>query len=315
MTPPHSTPLSSTAPWDSDGLWIKATLFINYALDDRPERTFDERALWASLSLELLGKAALSRASPLLIATPSEDGKNVLAAAGLTDDRATFKTIAASTVFKRCGLAFKPFNDQAAARIAEDRNSYLHSAPTSFTPMPETAWWPRFWALAHILVNACDRDLEQFVGEARVPTVQAALAQNQRNVEERFHMVIERAKQRLARYEAGEMRGSERRDWERSSDLTIGLAYATAEVCPACGENEGTLEGEDVISDELRYERISEDDYDVRLDLEIAAAYFSCANCRCVLDSVELLQVAELPESFEAIGDPSDFYEPDYGND
>jgi hypothetical protein len=294
---------------------MKAQLFINYALDDEPDRTFDERALWASLALELLGKAALSRASPLLIATPNEDGKNLLAAAGLTDDQATFKTVTASTVFKRCATAFKPFNDQASFRIAEDRNAYLHSAATSFTPIPETAWWPRFWALAHILVNACDRDLEQFVGKAHVRIVEEALAQNQRNVDERFHMLVERANQKLARFEAGEMRGSELRDWQRSTNLTIGLSYATPETCPACGENEGTLEGDDVISTEMRYEQVAEDDYEVWLDLEIAAEYFSCANCRCVLDSFELLQAAELPESFEALGDPADFYEPDYGND
>ena len=82
MTPP----LTPSAPWNSDDLWMKAKLFINYTLDDEPGRSFDERALWASLSLELLGKAALSRASPLSIATPTEDGKNLLAAAGLTDE-------------------------------------------------------------------------------------------------------------------------------------------------------------------------------------------------------------------------------------
>lgn len=164
----------TTTPWDSDELWIKAKLFINNALEPEPARTFDERALWASLSLELLGKAALSRASPLLIATPNEDGRNLIAAAGLTDDHATFKTIAASTVFKRCALAFKPFNDQRANRIAEARNAFLHSGVASFALIPEAAWWPQFWALAQVLVHACDRDLEQFVGRSHVPVVEEA---------------------------------------------------------------------------------------------------------------------------------------------
>ena len=109
-------------------------------------------------------------------------------------------------------------------------------------------------------------------------------------------MILERAKQRLARYEAGEMSGSELRGWERSTNRTIGLAYATVETCPACGENEGTLEGDDVISTEMRDEQVPEDDFGVSLDLEVAAEYFSCANCQCVLDSFELLQEANLPE-------------------
>jgi hypothetical protein len=306
---------ASPPPWDSDELWSKAKLFINYALDREPERTFEERALWASLSLELLGKSALSRASPLLIATPNEDGKNLLAAAGLTKDDATFKTVAASTIFKRCGIAFKPFNDLTAIRIAEERNAYLHSGSAEYSQIPEAAWWPRFWAQAQILVHACDRDLDGFVGRSHVPTVEDALALNKRNIEERFHMLIERATQRLARYEAGGMSGRELWDWERPSNLTISLSYSTPEVCPACGENEGTLEGDDVVASEERHEQTGPDDWDVWIELEVAAEYFSCANCRCVLDSPELLLAAELPETFEVQGDPADFYEPDYGND
>ena len=64
----------------------------------------------------------------------------------------------------------------------------------------------------------------------------------------------------------------------------------------------------------MHYEQVSID-YDVWLDLEVGADHFSCSNCHCVLDSFDLLQAAELPESFEALGDPADFYEPDYGND
>lgn len=304
-----------TTPWDSDALWVKAELFINYALDDVPDRTFDERALWASLSLELLAKAALSRASPLLIAVPNEDGKNLLAAAGLIADEATFKTITASTLFKRCARAFKPFNDTEAIRISESRNGYLHSAAASITPVPEAAWWPRYWALAHVLVNACDRDLDAFVGNAHRAIVEAALAQNQQNVEERAGMLLERAKQRLARFEAGEMRAPELRDWERSTDLSAGLAYSTLVTCPACGSDDGSAEGDDVLSSEWMGEQVGEADYDAWLDLEIEADYFSCQRCRCVLDSFELLEAAGLPAQFEAIGDPGDFHEPEYGND
>lgn len=304
-----------TAPWDSEALWLKAKLFINYALEENEHRTFDERALWASLALELLAKAALSRASPLLIAVPNEDGKNLLAAAGLTDDEATFKTITATTLFKRCARAFKPFNDAEAIRIAESRNAYLHSAATGLAHMPEESWWPRFWALAQVLVHACDRDLDAFVGAGHVGAVESALTTYQRNVEERATMLLERAKQRLARFEAGEMRGTELRDWEKDRNVSASLKYSVQATCPACESDDGLLEGDDVLSTEWHGERVGEDDYEVSLDLEIAADYFGCQHCRCVLDRFELIEVAGLPGSFEASGDPADFYEPDYGND
>lgn len=274
-----------TTPWDSDTLWMKAKLFINYALDEEPTRLFDERALWATLSLELLAKAALSRASPLLIAAPNEEGRNLLAAAGLTQDEATFKSITASTVFKRCARAFKPFNGEEATKLADRRNGYLHSATTTIAVIPAEAWWPRYWALAHVLVNACDRDLEAFVGPSHLRTVEEALARNSQNIQERLHMLLERARQRLARFQSGEMRGAELRDWERPADLSAGLKYSAEAVCPACEAENGLLEGEDVVEAETKAERISETDYDVWLRLEVATDQFSCATCRCVLDS------------------------------
>lgn len=236
-----------TAPWDSDALWMKAKLFINLALEDAPHRTFDEQALWATLSLELLAKAALSRASPLLIAVPNEEGSNLLAAAGLTQDEATFKSIAAATLFKRCSRAFKPFNGEAAIRLADQRNGYLHSAATAVALVPPEAWWPRYWSLAHVLVNACDRDLEAFVGASHVALVEAALAQNAQNIQHRVDMILERARQRLARFNAGEMRAPELHDWERVSELPMGLGHVTHVECPACGSQDGLLEGDEVI--------------------------------------------------------------------
>lgn len=304
-----------TEPWNSDALWTKAKLFINHALDEDASRPFDERALWATLSLELLAKAALSRASPLLIAVPTEEGKSLLAAAGLIQDETTFRSIAASTLFKRCARAFKPFNGDEAIRLADRRNSYLHSATATVALVPEEAWWPRYWALAHVLVNACDRDLESFVGPSRTSEVEVALAKNAQNIQERVHMLLERAQQRLARFLAGEMRATELQDWERSADLSANRRYSTAVACPACKAEDGLLEGDEVVDTHIEAERVSETDYDVWLSLEVAADHFSCRTCHCVLDSFELLDAAGLADTFEAEGDPADLEEPEYGND
>lgn len=304
-----------TAPWDTEGLWTKAKLFVNLALDNEPSRSFDERALWASLSLELLAKAALSRASPLLIAVPNEDGKNLLAAAGLVADEATFKTIPARTLFKRCARAFAPFDGEAAIRIAESRNSFLHSATAAMVTVPEEAWWPRYWALVRILVNACDQELEDFVGTSRLAEIERALDQYNRSLEERAAMLVERAKQRLSRFAAEEMRPQELAAWNREGDLSEGMKYSASEACPACELADGLLEGDEVLSSEWQHEQISEDDYEVWLDLEVASEHFSCPQCHLVLASFDLLDHAGLPNTFEAIGEVQDFDEPEYGND
>ena len=55
--------------------------------------------MWASAALELLGKAALARVSPLLIAAPNEEGLNILIATGLIEGNAKFVSVSASTIF------------------------------------------------------------------------------------------------------------------------------------------------------------------------------------------------------------------------
>ena len=86
-----------TASFDPEGLWIKSCLFVNRALD--PDREFEEQAFWACCALELLGKSALARVSPLLIANPVDNGDSLLVASGLIDGRAT--SVQAKTVWSR----------------------------------------------------------------------------------------------------------------------------------------------------------------------------------------------------------------------
>lgn len=155
-------------PYDHNALWIKAKLFLNHAMDADETRAFEERALWASLALELLAKAALARVSPLLIAEPSEDGTNLLMASGLLDGDARFNSVRAQTIYSRCNKAFKPFNQKEAQLITRARNEYLHGAGIGFTGIPEPAWWARYWAQAAILVNALDTDIDSLVGSDRI---------------------------------------------------------------------------------------------------------------------------------------------------
>jgi hypothetical protein len=114
------------APYDHQALWSKAKVFLNRAMDPDSGRAFDEQALWASAALELLGKAALARVSPLLIAAPNEEGLNILIATGLIEGNAKFVSVSASTIFKRCQRAFRPFSAVDALKFADARNEYLH---------------------------------------------------------------------------------------------------------------------------------------------------------------------------------------------
>ena len=303
-----------TASWDHEALWLKAKLFLNRAMDTEPARSFEEQALWASLALELLAKSALARVSPVLIAVPTEEGNSLLVASGLVQGDVRFKSVQAKTVYARCSKAFKPLSEKEAGAITESRNEYLHGAAPAFTHMPPEAWWPRFWAQAQILVNACDSELEDLVGGDRVSVVEAHLTQNKQNIAHRVEMLIERARQRLAQFESGQMRAKEAQEWARPVDLTAGLKHSAEEPCPACGAL-GLLEGEDIDEATPHYEQVAEDDYDFWVEVTVGSSYFGCQKCRLVLDSYELVVAAELPDTFSAIGEPDDYREDEYGND
>lgn len=303
-----------TASYDHDALWLKAKLFLGLAMDEGDFRAEDERELWASLALELLAKAALSRVSPLLIAVPTEDGANILIAAGLMTGEARFESIKAHTLFARCARAFKPFNDKHALAFARARNDYLHGGEPSLSPLPADAWWARYWAQASILVHAQDRTVEELVGYERGREVDQHLARNAKNVEHRTEMLLERARQRLAQFESGSLPARLAAEWTRPVDLTVGGSHRATQTCPACGGG-GVLEGDHVSEYTLQYEQVAEDDFDSWVDLLVSADHFSCSRCRLALDGYELIVQAGLPPEFPDVGDVSDYAESEYGND
>ena len=305
-----------TAPYDHDALWVKAKLFINRAMDEDETRLPDERCLWASLSLELLAKAALARVSPLLIAEPTEEGTNLLIASGLLAGDARFTSVRAKTLFTRCQKAFKPFSLSEATAITGARNEYLHSSGVGFSAIPQNVWWPRFWAQVSVLISALDKEIEEFVGTDREEIVNKHLAQNAKNVEHRVETLIERAKQRLSQFREGTLPAKVASEWSHTLDLSAGLMYRFDETCPACG-GDGVLEGDDISNTDVEWSQVSEDDFEANVTLTIAADYFSCQTCRLVLDGYEFIGQAGLPTSFSTQGDETDVYgdEADYGND
>ena len=298
-------------PYDPIALWNKAKVFLNRAMD--PDgRAFDEQAFWASSALELLAKAALARHSPVLIAEPTEDGRNLLVATGLLTGDARFTSVAAKTIFSRCSRAFRPFNNDMALRIAHARNEYVHGAGIGFLAVPPEQWWSQYWSLATVLIDAQDQDLDALVGSDRIQIVEKYLAMNAHNIEQRVESLLQRARQRLALFQAGQLPAPLDREWRATTTLSAQLSYSTGHTCPACGAD-GTLEGDDY--DDLEYEYDGDEDaYWVTATAKINADHFNCDTCHLVLDGYELLEKADVPTTFEThIEDPEP--EQEYGND
>lgn len=301
--------------FDHESLYLKAKLFLNLAMD-QDERSFDEQALWASMALELMGKAALSRVSPLLIADPVEGGSNLLVAAGLVDGEPQFVSIGAKTVYTRCGRVFRPFSEQEALKISRARNGYVHGGIPTFTAIPPDAWWPRYWSLAVVLINALELDVEDVVGAQRAAVVERHLARNKQNIKHRTEVLIERARLRLAQHEAGSLPARVAGLWTPGIARSANMTYSERAECPACAEL-GEIEGDVVENTDVQWDGDEGESYDVTVTLTVLAEYFNCSSCGLTLDGADFIAEAGLPIEIETIGDESDLpdYEPDYGND
>lgn len=99
------------------------------------------------------------------------------------------------------------------------KTPHLHGASMGFV-LPAEAWWPRFWALASVLITAQDREIADLVGYERTSVVDQHLEQNTKNVEHRTEALIARARQRLAQYEAGTLPAKVQAQWNADPDQT-----------------------------------------------------------------------------------------------
>lgn len=301
-----------TQPHDPTGLWMKAKAQINRSFAAVDDGDFPHAALWAAASLELLGKAALAKVNPLLIADPQDDGRSLLVAAGLSNDVARFKSVPAKAVFSRCARAFPPFSAKEAGLIATERNAELHSASTPFNGIDEAAWWERYWAQAVLLVQAQDFDLDDFVGSAREAVVEAHLARNAANVAARVEGLIARAIQRFA---AASSSADARAEIEAiAARVVFAIDHSGSAVCPACGES-GTLSGDYVLSSDVFPPEEDEGGWGRAVEiLTVHADIFECDHCGLRLVGPDYLDLTDLPATFEVETE----YEPDwdsYGND
>lgn len=280
-------------PFDHEGLWNKAQLFINRMAEPSGSRTEEERMLWASLALELLAKAALSKLNPVLIADPMDDGKSVLLAAGIGADLSNFKTIPAKAAFSRCGRAFPPFSATEATLLAATRNEDLHSANVPFGQVHASSWWERFWAQAIILITAQDRELTDLLSPEDASVVEGHLARNRDNMDRRAQALIERARQRSHLVEQGRL--SERVAARMRGHVSFMHDYSALETCPAC-EARGWIGGDAVLETELLSDPESGLGPEI---LTVGADTFTCDACGLVLENQDLVLAAGLPESFD----------------
>ncbi|AJP71334.1 hypothetical protein [Sphingomonas hengshuiensis] len=300
-----------------EALHAKSKVYIGRAMARKAAEDLDEYQLWASLALELLGKAALAYRHPSLVVDPT-NWKSLFVAAGVnvTTD---VKTITAKTLFERLAHLvprFDPLMHKFCMDISERRNAELHSADIPFRAMRLGAWEARYWHACDAILRAIESSLEDWLGadaEAPRQIVAEAAAASDAAVKLR----VETAKAWFAGLKKAERETlAQEADGMMPIDQVASFAVAFdqiwIETCPGCGCRAflaGDQTGEDIKQENDEYAM-----WEI-VEREFVGDEFRCPTCKLVLlggdelDSagIDYIHTDEVEREME--------YEPDYGND
>lgn len=303
---------------NSDALHSKSKVYIGRALTRKGAGDLDEYQLWASLALELLGKAALARRHPSLVVDPTH-WKSMLVAVGI-NATTDVKTITAKTLFERLEHLDPRFDktiQKFCQDIAERRNAELHSADLPFRAMRLEAWEARYWHACDTILHQIGSSLEQWLGAADAKAPRGLLEEAAKALDSAVKLRVEAAKEKFTT-----LKKSQRKQLATEAELREPHHQATlfkhiydeiwTESCPACGCRAfmtGEQTGEDIS------EQHDEDAIWEIVDREFVGEEYGCPTCGLMLMGSDEIDAAGINYIHEDQQEREMEYEPDYGND
>src|SRR5690606_13637190 len=117
--------------WNRDALWNKAKLFFERAFQE--ERGSPLFGLWAAMGMELLVRSAVAHVSPLLLAEPDREQRNILHAFQAASGSP--KSITAIQSVLLCRTLVPDFTEaelKSASALLNRRNDELHTGEAAF---------------------------------------------------------------------------------------------------------------------------------------------------------------------------------------
>lgn len=301
-----------------EALHSKSKVYIGRALARKGTGDIDEYQLWASLALELLGKAALARKHSSLVVDPTH-WQSMFVAAGInvTTD---VKTITAKTLFERLAHLVPRFDktiQKFCQDMAERRNAELHSADLPFQTMRLDAWEARYWHACDTILHQMGYSLEQWLGAADAKAPRQLLDEAAKALDSAVKLRVEAAKEQFEALKKAERErlaaDAELREPQHQTGLFKGSydEIWTAR-CPAC-KCRALMTGQQT-SEDISEER-NEDAIWETVDREFVGEEFRCPTCDLLLMGNDEIDAAGLNYIYEDQQEREMEYEPDYGND
>ena len=299
------TPKATPASWAPDALYNKAVRYVQHM------SAFDsdewEYALWASLALEFLARAALANVNPALLAKTEGGWASLYDALGFTpkEEKYAPKSIAVSEVFKRLASILDDFtkeHENFCIVHTGRRNSELHSGEPAFDGIRGSDWQPQFYQTCDVLLASMRMTLQDFVGDD-----EAAIA----------HQLIAAAADESSKAARGEV-AAHKKVWlakdecDRDEFGAQAAVWATRHIghrtkCPACSST-AIVVGEPATApvQRLRDGQITETQ-------EYLPNRFECVACGLKIAGLSRLAVVGLGDRYKKIAayDPAELFSPE----
>lgn len=302
-----------------DALHGKSKAYIGRALQRKESGNLDEYQLWASLALELLGKAVLAKMHPCLIADPTHQASIFAAARRVIS--LDIKTIQSKTLFERLNHLVTGF-DATVKKFCEDislrRNAELHSGDTPFAKMKLEAWEAQYWHATALLLGSVDLSLDDWLGSSKAGAPKAIV---EHAVQAKLQAVVVRVRRAAEQFQERKKGERERalqdaatRESIHYKNLFTLLSDHEWECeCPACGGKAfmAGIQVEEEVTD------TQSDEYSAWEEVEVtySGEQFRCPVCGLALDGANEIEATGLALEHSVSEEREMQYEPEYGND
>jgi len=298
------TPAALLPTWDPNALFAKALRYVEHMgeLDSDDWK----QALWSSLSLELLARAALANVNPILLADTERSWASLYSALGFTPTEEKFapKSIPVNEVFKRLSAILPTFTKEYESfgiQHTGRRNAELHSGEAAFEGVKGSSWQSRFYQTCQVLLASMGMTLEDFVGvhEAKIASQLIAAVAD------------ESAKAVIGDVSAHKRVWLAKEQTERDTLATQAALWANRQIghrvtCPACG-SPALVVGEPVAAplQKLNGDEITETQ-------EHLPNRFECIACALKIAGLSRLAAAGLADRYKKtqVYDAAEYYAP-----
>jgi hypothetical protein len=293
--------------WDAEALYTKAQRYIERMQHEPSDGS--EHALWSSLALELLARAALSNVSPALLADTSERSwQHLFHSLGFTPTEPKFspRSIAIGEVLKRLKDILPEFDNELEAFCTVHtgrRNAELHSGATPFDGVgAASGWHAKFYRSCIVLLKSMGYELAEFVGEDDEAVAVKLIAA----------VKDETAKSTKSDVSAHQMVWFAKSDKDRKKLSISASAWAIKQTghrvkCPAC-ESDALLRGEPVAAP---HKTIKDDQ--ITEAQEYLPSQFECIACGLKISGLSKLNAIDLGARYKktSVYDAGEYYAPE----